>query len=111
MGYLLLYESMLSTVLYARDKWLAPGGVVHPSRARVLCAGLDTQRWHAPQREFWRNVYGFDFSSMLQPWPRAVVGDEKEPLVEVVDGDAMCTDEACLRVCALIHLFTCSIYC
>ena len=26
MGYLLLYESMLSTVLYARDKWLAPGG-------------------------------------------------------------------------------------
>lgn len=27
MGYFLLFESMLDTVLYARDKWLAPGGV------------------------------------------------------------------------------------
>ena len=25
MGYFLLYESMLDTVLYARDKWLKPG--------------------------------------------------------------------------------------
>jgi len=28
MGYALLYESMLDSVLYARDTWLAPGGVV-----------------------------------------------------------------------------------
>ncbi len=26
MGYFLLYESMLDTVLLARDRWLAPGG-------------------------------------------------------------------------------------
>ena len=26
MGYALLYESMLDTVIYARDRWLAPGG-------------------------------------------------------------------------------------
>lgn len=28
MGYFLLYESMLDTVLYARDKWLVDGGLV-----------------------------------------------------------------------------------
>lgn len=28
MGYFLLYEAMLDTVLFARDKWLAPGGIV-----------------------------------------------------------------------------------
>jgi hypothetical protein len=26
MGYFLLYESMLDTVIWARDKWLKPGG-------------------------------------------------------------------------------------
>ena len=26
-GYFLLFESMLDTVIFARDKWLAPGGV------------------------------------------------------------------------------------
>jgi protein arginine N-methyltransferase 1 len=32
MGYCLLYESMLNTVLYARDKYLAPGGKIFPDR-------------------------------------------------------------------------------
>ena len=29
MGYFLLYESMFDTVLYARDKWLTPEGLVN----------------------------------------------------------------------------------
>jgi protein arginine N-methyltransferase 1 len=32
MGYCLLYESMLNTVLYARDKYLAPEGKLFPDR-------------------------------------------------------------------------------
>ena len=32
MGYCLFYESMLDTVLYARDKWLRPGGLMFPDR-------------------------------------------------------------------------------
>ena len=31
MGYFLFFESMLDTVLYARDKWLKPGGVGEPA--------------------------------------------------------------------------------
>ena len=45
MGYCLLYESMLNTVLYARDKWLDPvRGVMMPDKATLyLCAIEDRQ--------------------------------------------------------------------
>lgn len=36
MGYCLLYESMLSSVLLARDKWLKPGGAILPDTATMV---------------------------------------------------------------------------
>jgi len=42
MGYALLFESMLDSLLAARDKWLAPGGAVLPDRATIWVAGADT---------------------------------------------------------------------
>ena len=41
MGYFLLYESMLDTVLYARDKYLAPGGLIFPDKATLFLAGIE----------------------------------------------------------------------
>jgi protein arginine N-methyltransferase 1 len=41
MGYALLYESMLDTVLVARDKWLVPGGLIFPDKARMIVAGIE----------------------------------------------------------------------
>jgi len=41
MGYFLFYESMLNTVLYARDKWLAPGGIIFPDKANVYIVGIE----------------------------------------------------------------------
>lgn len=38
MGYFLLRESMVESVLLARDRWLRPGGVMYPSHARLLVA-------------------------------------------------------------------------
>lgn len=35
MGYFLLRESMLDSVLHARDKFLRPGGALYPSHARL----------------------------------------------------------------------------
>jgi hypothetical protein len=38
MGFYLLHESMLGSVIWARDRWLKEGGLVLPSRARIfLC--------------------------------------------------------------------------
>lgn len=36
MGYCLLYESMLSSVLFARDRWLKPGGAILPDTATIV---------------------------------------------------------------------------
>jgi len=40
MGLFLLRESMLDSVLYARDKWLRPGGSLYPSHARMYIAAI-----------------------------------------------------------------------
>ena len=39
--YLLLYESMLDTVLFARDKWLRPGGIIMPDKASLYLAAIE----------------------------------------------------------------------
>jgi type I protein arginine methyltransferase len=41
MGYFLLYESMLDTVLYARDKYLATGGKIFPDKATIYMAAIE----------------------------------------------------------------------
>lgn len=41
MGYFLLYESMLDTVLYARDRYLNPGGLIFPDKATIYMAGIE----------------------------------------------------------------------
>jgi protein arginine N-methyltransferase 3 len=78
MGYALLYESMLDSVLVARDRFLrpkdqavvAPGkplgfkGVMVPSQCRMVLALCDPQGLIKQRVGFWRDVYGFDMSSM-----------------------------------------------
>lgn len=41
MGYFLLYESMLDTVLYARDTYLVPGGKIFPDKATMYVAAIE----------------------------------------------------------------------
>lgn len=41
MGYFLLYESMLDTVLYARDKYLEKDGLIFPDKATIFVAGIE----------------------------------------------------------------------
>lgn len=42
MGYCLLFESMLPSVLHARDRWLKPGGAILPDTAQMVshCGGI-----------------------------------------------------------------------
>ena len=41
MGYFLLYESMLDTVLYARDRYLRQDGKIFPDRATIYVAAIE----------------------------------------------------------------------
>ena len=40
MGYLLVRESMLDSVIFARDKFLKKGGALYPSHARLCWGGV-----------------------------------------------------------------------
>lgn len=66
MGYCLLYESMLDSVIHARDKYLAPGGLMIPSHAVIKIAPLGDSDLRSSHIDFWRDVYGFDMTAMLE---------------------------------------------
>jgi type I protein arginine methyltransferase len=66
MGYGLLYESMLDSVLWARDRYLAADGLMVPSHATLRLAPLVASDLRVEHVDFWRDVYGFDMSCMLE---------------------------------------------
>mmetsp|Transcript_5695 Transcript_5695/g.14417 ORF Transcript_5695/g.14417 Transcript_5695/m.14417 type:complete len:332 (+) Transcript_5695:264-1259(+) len=84
MGYFLLYESMLDTVLYARDKWLAPGGLVFPDSATMTIVAIEDAEYKQEKIDFWSNVYGFDMSCI-----RKIA--MSEPLVDSVQEEQVVT--------------------
>lgn len=66
MGYALLHESMLNSVLFARDKWLKPGGLILPSKAELYIAPINDLVVE-DRLNFWHTVkehYGVDMSCM-----------------------------------------------
>jgi len=84
MGYCLLYESMLNTVLVARDKWLRPGGVILPDMAFINLVGIEDAEYKEDKIHFWDNVQGFDMSCITKV-------AMQEPLVDVVDAKQIMT--------------------
>ena len=52
MGYFLLRESMLDSVLVARDKFLKPGGALYPSHARLYFAPIRSGQTQQRLAEF-----------------------------------------------------------
>ena len=78
MGYFLLYEGMLDSVLYARDKWLAPGGMMFPDKARIWIAAIEDGKFKNSKIEFWNDVYGIN----MKPMRECVL---IEPIVDVVE--------------------------
>ena len=64
MGYCLLYEAMLPSVLWARDRYLKPDGLLVPSHSSIWIAPLSDQEYIDENISFWRDVYGFDMEAM-----------------------------------------------
>ncbi|XP_050234500.1 probable protein arginine N-methyltransferase 6 isoform X2 [Mercurialis annua] len=88
MGYMLLYESMLGSVITARDRWLKRGGIILPSTATLYMAPVTNPDRYADSIDFWRNVYGIDMSSMM---PLAKQCAFEEPSVETISGENVLT--------------------
>ena len=76
MGYALLYESMLASVLIARDRYLKPGGVLLPSSATLTLGAVSDGELWAERVQWWRSVYGYDMAPMARhAWPEPLVED------------------------------------
>jgi protein arginine N-methyltransferase 3 len=67
MGYGLLFEGMLDSVLRARDMYLKPDGILVPSHCNIRLAPIADADWVAQStgENFWKDVYGFDFAPMI----------------------------------------------
>lgn len=65
MGYCLLFEAMFDSVIYARDRYLAPDGLMVPSHATLRIAPFADSDFIASHISFWHSVYGFNMKSML----------------------------------------------
>ncbi len=85
MGYFLLYESMLDTVLLARDKYLKPDGLMFPDQATLFLAGIEDGDYYNEKINYWDDVYGFDYTPIKEMALR-------EPLVDTVEFKAVVTD-------------------
>ncbi|XP_005104067.1 probable protein arginine N-methyltransferase 6.1 [Aplysia californica] len=83
MGFYLLHESMLDSVICARDKFLSPDGIMAPSSATLYMAPVDMTEHFQERTEEWSNVYGFDFSPVASAMNMKEVS---EPLIKTLPG-------------------------
>ncbi|XP_012529767.1 protein arginine N-methyltransferase 1 isoform X2 [Monomorium pharaonis] len=87
MGYFLLFEGMLDTVIYARDRYLTPGGVILPNRCTISIVGSGDTKRYLELVDYWSNVYGFKMSCMKKQVLR-------EPSIEICNVDDLITSTA-----------------
>ncbi|KAM6980921.1 protein arginine N-methyltransferase 3 [Aplochiton taeniatus] len=101
MGYFLLFESMLDSVLCARDLYLAEGGSVYPDVCNISLAAVGDTEKHQGRIAFWDDVYGFKMACMKKAVvPEAVVEYLKpdtiisEPaVIQTIDCNTVCLSE------------------
>eukprot|EP01054_Gregarina_sp_Poly1_P007482 Gregarina_sp_Poly_1__7481@NODE_416_length_8734_cov_134_157609_g338_i0_p4_GENE_NODE_416_length_8734_cov_134_157609_g338_i0NODE_416_length_8734_cov_134_157609_g338_i0_p4_ORF_typecomplete_len390_score55_90PrmA/PF06325_13/6_7e24Methyltransf_25/PF13649_6/1_1e03Methyltransf_25/PF13649_6/1_3e14Methyltransf_25/PF13649_6/1_7e03Methyltransf_31/PF13847_6/3_9e12MTS/PF05175_14/3_3e12PRMT5/PF05185_16/9_3e12CMAS/PF02353_20/1_8e10Methyltransf_16/PF10294_9/3e10Cons_hypoth95/PF03602_15/2_1e09Methyltransf_23/PF134 len=99
MGYFLLYESMLDTVLFCRDKWLRDGGLIFPDRATLHLAAIEDGEYRKEKFDWWSNCYGLDYS----PVKKCIM---EEPIVDTVQDCAVVTEACCVLD---LNLYTCKV--
>lgn len=98
MGYFLMYEARLGDVLQARDRWLKPGGLMLPDRAKMYIAMLEDSAYRERHFDFYGNVWGFDFSAMKVP-------AHSEPVVAPYDHLQLLSSPCCVLD---LNLCTCT---
>lgn len=86
MGYFLLFENMLPSVLSVRDRYLKPGGLMLPSKSRLKVAPLQDGGWRDSKLGFWRSVAGIDMSALT---PLAVATACEKPQHRLVPGEGL----------------------
>ncbi|KYQ92907.1 putative protein arginine methyltransferase [Tieghemostelium lacteum] len=90
MGFYLFHESMLNSVIEARDRWLKPNGIMFPSRAELYLQPVNMEPLYQSKVNFWNDVYGFDFSILKGPALERIHG---VPLTDYIDKKQLVTED------------------
>ncbi|XP_037949027.1 protein arginine N-methyltransferase 1 [Teleopsis dalmanni] len=85
MGYFLLFEGMLDSIIYARNKYLKPGGILLPNRCTMSLVGYGSDALFKQHVQFWDNVYGLNMSTMRKEVLH-------EPLIDIVEAKYILTE-------------------
>ncbi|KAG9393197.1 Protein arginine N-methyltransferase [Carpediemonas membranifera] len=78
MGYFCLYESMLDSVLFARDNFLNEDGAILPNKCNIYLSVMTDDEGKGNRIDSWDNVYGFNYGP-IKEW--ALV----EPVTDTVN--------------------------
>jgi len=107
MGFYLLHESMLDSVLHARDRFLRKdgAGVMLPSHATIYTAPCSLDTHLQSKVTFWNNVYGFDMSALGREAVRRGRGLGAKPEVMVLGPDQILAEP---QAFAKLDLRTCT---
>ncbi|MES1918442.1 class I-like SAM-binding methyltransferase superfamily, partial [Bonamia ostreae] len=66
MGSMLLYESMLHSVINARDRFLSPNGIMLPAHCDMFIVPLDLTEYISEHVGFWDNVFDVKMSVLQE---------------------------------------------
>jgi type I protein arginine methyltransferase len=108
MGYGLLYESMLDSVLQARDRFLRPGGIMTPSQCHMVLGLCDALEIHKERIAFWNDIYGRSYWSsckynsliIVLGFDLSVMADEvyDDAIIDVVPPADLLSDPLIIKV-------------
>jgi hypothetical protein len=83
MGFYLLHEGMLDSVLHARDTHLKAGGKLFPEVAKLWCAPCSLPQLY----DFWADVEGVHMQSVGQAWRQQM--SQQPQIVRVLGTDLL----------------------
>lgn len=86
MGFYLLHEGMLDSVLLARDRFLKPGGFLFPDRAIIYCSPCSLPSHF----EKWENVSGIKMTNFAEHLRKQ---KSSKPEIIQVNHEALLSDE------------------
>lgn len=96
MGFYLLHESMLDSVLFARDKWLSDSGMMIPSHATLYLTPVNMSKYVTENFRFWENAYGYDFSPIQTI---SMMSTLQQPVIECIE------PKQCMSDPEIVHEF------
>ncbi|KAF5299830.1 hypothetical protein FQA39_LY11367 [Lamprigera yunnana] len=83
--YCLFSKTMLSSLIFARDKWLKPYGYILPDCLRIYITAVQDNQYDGTKNSWWDDVYGFNVRAIRQDAVR-------RPLVDSVALESQVTD-------------------